>query len=131
MKYQRNKIKHSFYATPLEREEILEEAKKLNMHFNEYLISCHKKALKENEAKEYFSNRNKGEWKMLFKEIKIKKTEEQIAFWENEIKELREQLEKGEITYDYFLETFKSFEEILEDKKLVLRQINSNNNLKE
>ena len=31
------------------KELILEEAKKLNMHFNEYLISCHKKALKENE----------------------------------------------------------------------------------
>jgi len=67
--------------------------------------------------------------KMLFKEIKIKKLEEQVIFWENEIKELREQLEKGEITYEYFLETFKSFEEILEDKKLLLRNIT--NNLKE
>ncbi|WP_329798872.1 hypothetical protein [Klebsiella quasipneumoniae] len=64
---------------------------------------------------------------MLFKEIKIKKLEEQIVFWENEIKELREQLEKREITYDYFLETFKSFEEILEYKKLLLRQIINNN----
>ena len=58
---------------------------------------------------------------MLFKEMKIKKLEEQIVFWENEIKELREQLEKGEITYDYFLETFQSFEEILEDKKAIVK----------
>lgn len=54
---------------------------------------------------------------MFFEKARRKKLEEQIVFWENEIKELREQLEKGEITYDYFLETFKSFEEILEDKR--------------
>ena len=68
---------------------------------------------------------------MIFAKGKRKKLEEQIAFWENEIKELREQLEKGEITYDYFLETFKSFDEILEEKKLWLRAVIKNNNLKE
>lgn len=121
----------SFYGSKEVVKEIEDEAKKHNMHFNDYLIYCHKKTLKENEAKEYFSNRNKGEWKMFFEKARRKKLEEQIVFWENEIKELREQLEKGEITYDYFLETFKSFEEIIEDKKLVLRQIILNNNLKE
>lgn len=70
MKYHRNKIKYSFYGTPLEIEEILEEAKRLNMHFNEYLISCHKKTMKENEAKEYFKNRNKGEWRCYLKKSK-------------------------------------------------------------
>lgn len=60
MKTGRFKLKKTFYGTPLEIEEILGEAKRLNMHFNEYLINCHKKALKENEAKEYFNNRNKG-----------------------------------------------------------------------
>ncbi len=127
MKYRRNKIKYSFYGTPLEIEEILEEAKRLNMHFNEYLISCHKKNSKREWSKGVFQQQKQRRMKMLFKEIKIKKLEEQIVFWENEIKELREQLEKREITYDYFLETFKSFEEILEYKKLLLRQIINNN----
>lgn len=58
---------------------------------------------------------------MLFGKNRIKHTEEQIKFWENEIKELREQLEKNQITYDYFLETFESFNEILERKIELLK----------
>ena len=71
----------------------------------------------DNLTEEQHYRLSKGEWKMFFEKARRKKLEEQIVFWENEIKELREQLEKGEITYDYFLETFKSFEEILEDKR--------------
>lgn len=58
---------------------------------------------------------------MLFGKNRIKHTEEQIKFWKNEIKELREQLEKNQITYDYFLETFESFNEILERKIELLK----------
>ena len=60
---------------------------------------------------------------MLFGKNRIKHTEEQIKFWENEIKELRELLEKNQITYDYFLETFESFNEILERKIELLKSL--------
>ncbi|MGQ4859199.1 hypothetical protein [Enterobacter roggenkampii] len=64
---------------------------------------------------------------MLFGKNRIKHTEEQIKFWENEIKELREQLEKNQITYDYFLETFESFNEILERKIELLKSFKGEN----
>jgi len=51
----------SFYGSKEIIEEIENEAKRNGMHFNDYLIYCHKKTIKENEAKEYFKNRSKGE----------------------------------------------------------------------
>lgn len=61
---------------------------------------------------------------MLFGKNRITHTEEQIKFWENEIEELRQQLQDNQITYEYFLETFEEFEKILEEKKHLLALIN-------
>ena len=66
----------------------------------------------------------KGEDKMLFGKNRITHTEEQIKFWENEIEELRQQLQDNQITYEYFLETFEEFEKILEEKKHLLTLMN-------
>lgn len=60
----------SFYGSKEIIQEIENEAKRHGMHFNEYLIYCHKKTIKENEAKEYFKNRNKGEWRCYLKKSK-------------------------------------------------------------
>lgn len=61
---------------------------------------------------------------MLFGKNRITHTEKQIKFWENEIEELRQQLQDNQITYEYFLETFEEFEKILEEKKHLLALMN-------
>lgn len=61
---------------------------------------------------------------MLFGKNRITHTEKQIEFWENEIKELSQQLQDNQITYEYFLETFEEFEKILEEKKHLLALMN-------